>query len=75
MTVRFGDTLENIAIRYLGSKSGIDELVAANPQLTNINQLSVGQIIYLPHGVSAKASHDQTATTPLAPSAEDPPER
>jgi general secretion pathway protein A len=60
--VRYGDTLENIAIRYFGSTSGLNALIAANPQLTDINRLTVGQIIYLPHGISPKASHDhQTA--------------
>jgi LysM repeat protein len=75
ITVRYGDTLEKIAIRYFGSKSGINQLIAANPQLTNINQLSVGQIIYLPPGITPKASHDQTATARPVPNAEDSPER
>jgi len=48
ITVRYGDTLEKLAIRYLGSKSGINNLIDANPQLSNINQLNIGQIIYLP---------------------------
>ncbi len=48
ITVRYGDTLEKIAIHYLGAQHRINELIQANPQLTNINQLSVGQIIYLP---------------------------
>lgn len=61
ITVKYGDTLEKIAIRYSGSKDGIGEFIAANPQLTNINQLSVGQIIYLPRGITPKASHDQAA--------------
>lgn len=56
--VRYGDTLEKIAIRYLGSKAAINKLVDANPQLTDINQLRVGQIIYLPPGVVPKASQD-----------------
>jgi LysM repeat protein len=60
--VRNGDTLEEIAIRYFGSKSGINELIDANPQLTDINRLIVGQIIYLPPSVAAKTSHDQSAT-------------
>ena len=62
ITVRHGDTLEKLAIRYYGSKSGINNLIDANQQLTNINQLSVGQIIYLPPGVTPKASLDQTTT-------------
>jgi LysM repeat protein len=72
--VKYGDTLEKIAIRYFGSNSGINELVKANPQLTNINQLSVGQIIYLPPGITAKASHDQTATARPVQNADDSPE-
>ena len=63
ITVKDGDTLEDIAIQYFGSKSGIDQLVKANPQLTNINRLTVGQVIYLPAGASAKASPGQTATS------------
>ncbi|HTW86633.1 MAG TPA: AAA family ATPase [Candidatus Binataceae bacterium] len=66
ITVRQGDTLEKIAIQYFGSNSGINELVAANPQLTDINQLSVGQIIYLPAGITSKASHYRTATAGTA---------
>ncbi|HZO82156.1 MAG TPA: AAA family ATPase [Candidatus Binataceae bacterium] len=58
VTVQYGDTLEKIAIRYLGSSSGINALVKANPQVTDINQLNVGEVIYLPPGVAAKAKHD-----------------
>jgi general secretion pathway protein A len=58
ITVRYGDTLENLAIRYFRSKSGINDLIDANPQLTNINRLSIGQIIYLPSGSTPKASPD-----------------
>ncbi len=46
--VKRGDTLEQIALRYLGSKAKISELIKANPQLSDINQLNVGQLIYLP---------------------------
>ena len=56
ITVRYGDTLEKLAIHYYGSKSGINNLIDANQQLTDINQLSVGQIIYLPPGVTPKAN-------------------
>jgi type II secretory pathway predicted ATPase ExeA/LysM repeat protein len=72
ITVKYGDTLENIAIRYFGSTSGLNALIAANPQLTDINQLTVGQVIYLPHGMTPKASHDQTETAPAVPNADFP---
>jgi type II secretory pathway predicted ATPase ExeA/LysM repeat protein len=72
ITVRNGDTLENIAIRYFGSTSGLNALVAANPQLTDINRLTVGQIIYLPRGITPKASHDQSATAPSGSNADSP---
>lgn len=73
--VKYGDTLEKIAIRYFGSASGLNALIAANPQLSDINQLSVGQIIYLPRGITPKASHHQTATAPAVPNAADSPAR
>ncbi len=59
ITVREGDTLETIAVRYYGSKDGVSELIEANPQLTDINRLSVGQTIYVPASVAPKAAHDQ----------------
>jgi LysM repeat protein len=71
ITVRYGDTLEKIAIRYSGSKSGINEFIAANRQLSDINQLSVGEIVYLPPGISAKASHDETASAPPVANGDD----
>ncbi|HLK85322.1 MAG TPA: AAA family ATPase [Candidatus Binataceae bacterium] len=66
ITVRYGDTLEKIAIRYFGSKAGVSELVSANPQLGNINQLTVGETIYLPPGVSPRAVHADTAADEAA---------
>ncbi len=68
--VRYGDTIEKLSIRYFGSKSGINDLIDANPQLSDINRLSIGQIIYLPSisapGIPSKAAHDQTAQTATA---------
>jgi len=52
--VKDGDTLEKIALRYFRSNTGIYELIKANPQLTNINHLTVGQIIYLPAGIGGR---------------------
>lgn len=64
ITVRYGDTLEKIATRYLGSTSGVNQLIEANPQLTNINRLNVGDVIYLPRGIAETVSDDQTVTAP-----------
>ena len=52
--VKDGDTLEKIALRFFRSNAGISELIKANPQLTDINHLSVGQVIYLPPGISGR---------------------
>ena len=52
--VKDGDTLEKIAIRYYRSNAGISDLIKANPQLTDINHLSVGQVIYLPPGIGER---------------------
>ena len=60
--VKYGDTLEKIAVRYLGSEIAVNQLIKANPQLTSIDQLSVGQIIYLPTGYTPKTSQDEDAT-------------
>jgi general secretion pathway protein A len=75
ITIKYGDTLEKIAIRYFGSKSGINEIIGANPQLANINELNVGQIIYLPASLPQKAAQDQTATARPVSDAEDPADR
>jgi len=59
ITVRQGDTLGTIAIRYYGSEDAVSELITANPQLTDINRLSVGQTINLPAGSAPGAVHQQ----------------
>ena len=64
ITVRYGDTLEKIAIRYFGSKSGINELIDANPQLIDIDRLHIGQVIYFPSGSTSKTSHDHHSLIP-----------
>jgi LysM repeat protein len=74
ITVKDGDTLEKIAISYFGSKSGINELNKVNPQLTDINHLTVGQIIYLPAGVAPKASDEETTTSSPVPNEDDSPQ-
>lgn len=48
-----GDTLQNIAVRYLGSDTALSSLIRANPQLADINRIDVGENIYLPDADSS----------------------
>jgi general secretion pathway protein A len=54
--VKLGDTVENIARRYLGSSDKIDMLIAANPQLANVDRIFPGDVIYLPQPDSSDHS-------------------
>ncbi|HZO81749.1 MAG TPA: AAA family ATPase [Candidatus Binataceae bacterium] len=53
--VRYGDTLSKIAARYLGSQQALQELLAVNPQLENIDLIYPGQTVYLPPVAAATA--------------------
>jgi len=46
--IRAGDTFHDLAVKYLGSKDRTRELIAANPQIKDPDNLYVGQTIYLP---------------------------
>jgi type II secretory pathway predicted ATPase ExeA len=46
--IRRGDTFHDLAAKYLGSKDRARDLINANPQIKNPNNLFVGQIIFLP---------------------------
>ena len=46
--IRRGDTFHDLAAKYLGSKDRTWELIHANPQIKDPNNLYVGQTIYLP---------------------------
>jgi type II secretory pathway predicted ATPase ExeA len=46
--IRQGDTFHDLAAKYLGSKDRARELINANPQIKNPNNLFVGQTIFLP---------------------------
>jgi nucleoid-associated protein YgaU len=50
--VRYGDTLQRLSIRYLGSQKRLQSLIDANPQLQNFNLLYPGQTVYLPDSAS-----------------------
>jgi LysM repeat protein len=47
-TVKSGETLGTIAQLYYGDKSQYTKIAAANPQLTNINIIKVGQVLNIP---------------------------
>jgi type II secretory pathway predicted ATPase ExeA len=47
ISVKYGDTLELIALRYLGSRYALGSLIAANPQIADINRIFPGQKVYL----------------------------
>lgn len=53
--VRHDDTLTNIATRYLGSPDEVGRLIAANPQLNDIDRIYPGEVIHLPAVRSATA--------------------
>ena len=46
--IRPGDTFHDLAAKYLGSTDRTRELINANPQIRDPNNLYVGQIVYLP---------------------------
>ncbi len=46
--VRYGDTLLEIATRYLGSPDALNRLLDVNPQLQDIDRIYPGQTVYLP---------------------------
>ena len=57
--VRYGDTLENLALQHLGSRNALNLLIEANPQITDINKIFPGQKIYL-------SDRDKPTVRPLA---------
>lgn len=46
--IRQGDTFHDLAAKYLGSKDRTRDLINANPQIKDPNNLFVGQIVFLP---------------------------
>jgi type II secretory pathway predicted ATPase ExeA len=45
--VKYGDTLEKLAQRYLGSRYALNEIIDDNPQIMDINRIYPGQKVYL----------------------------
>jgi predicted chitinase/LysM repeat protein len=61
-TVKAGETLSGIAAK---ANTTVKDIVAANPEITNPNKISVGQQINVPSAVKA-TEVDALATTPTA---------
>ncbi|ATW24442.1 LysM peptidoglycan-binding domain-containing protein [Candidatus Formimonas warabiya] len=59
--VRTGDTLSAIAARYGLS---LRQLLAANPQITNPNNISIGQSICIPRGMRSASDEYPAASFP-----------
>lgn len=59
ISVKYGDTLEKLALRYLGSRYALNALIDANPQIADINRIYPGQTIYLS---AARDSSDNAAS-------------
>jgi type II secretory pathway predicted ATPase ExeA/phage tail protein X len=54
--VKIGDTVEDIAHRYMGSKEDLAAVAAANPQLSDINRIYPGDVVYVPEPDSQEAA-------------------
>ena len=63
--VKYGDTLEKLALRYLGSRYALNEIIDDNPQIIDINRIYPGQKIYLSRSghtsAGRVASHSSTS--------------
>jgi nucleoid-associated protein YgaU len=46
--VQSGDTMERIARRHLGLEVKIESVIAANPQLRDVNRIYPGDTVFLP---------------------------
>jgi phage tail protein X len=61
--VKYGDTLERLAIRYLGSRYALGAIEDANPQIADVNKIYPGQKVYLSATDTSHANTD-TSTEP-----------
>jgi hypothetical protein len=47
IVVKYGDTLEKLALRHLGSRYALNEIIDDNPQIMDIDRIYPGQKVYL----------------------------
>jgi LysM repeat protein len=64
VTVSKGDTLSAIA---KANNTTVAKIAAANPQITNVNKINVGQKITIPTAVTPKAPVPTPIVTPVKP--------
>ena len=69
-TVQSGDTLGTIAAKFLGDSQRWQEIAAANPQITNVNLIKVGEVVNIPAAQTTQVSKNVFSFPSWAPSAE-----
>jgi LysM repeat protein len=68
--VQSGDTLGTIAAKFLGDSQRWREIADANPQITNVNLIKVGESLVIPSSQQGQMSQNQFAFPSLIPSAQ-----
>jgi type II secretory pathway predicted ATPase ExeA len=63
IVVKYGDTLEQLALRHLGSRYALNEIIDDNPQIVDINKIYPGQRVYLSRSGQANGA----ASAPTQP--------
>jgi general secretion pathway protein A len=67
--VKYGDTLEKLALRYLGSRYALNQIIDDNPQIVDINKIYPGQRVYLSGSGETSISSTPVSRVASQPSA------
>ncbi len=67
IVVKYGDTMEKLALRHLGSRYALNELIDNNPQITDINRIYPGQRVYLSRSEPNEAGESPASETGSQP--------
>lgn len=62
-TIQPNDSLSKIALKFYGSANRYQEIVNANPQITNPDLIRVGDVIDIPNTTSIPSAPQNDATT------------
>jgi len=68
IVVKYGDTLEKLALRHLGSRYALNEIIDDNPQIMDINRIYPGQKVYLSRSGQTTAGAGSTPRDASQPS-------